>query len=451
MIKIEALFPRKLGVLFQPAPYKILYGGRGGAKSWGAIRAALILGARRKLRILCAREVQNSIADSVHKLIADQIEMLSEQRAPGTTPLREFYRVQEQSIECVNGTEFLFKGLQGRRNNVRQVKSTEGIDIIIIEEADAISKYSWDVVIPTIRKEDSEIWIIFNPQLVSDETYQRFVINPPPNAIVVDINWRDNPWFSEKQNNDRLHMQKTDPLGYPNIWEGVPRVALQGAIFANELNAAYTAKRVTKVPYDPTLPVHTFWDLGWSDLTAIWLAQKSGFEYHLIGYIEESQKTVAWFLQELDKKRYTYGTHFLPHDGRNKLQVAGGSSIKKLIKTARPDHSVRTLPRLPVTDQINYARTVFPLCWFDEVETAPGLERLARFKFDVDEDTGERDRAPLHDINSHGASAFMGFAVSIKHVEKKDRPQEKEDRSGLSHPEFGPFVNADNLGLGWMR
>jgi hypothetical protein len=108
------------------------------------------------------------------------------------------------------------------------------------------------------------------------------------------------------------------------------------------------------------------------------------------------------------------------------------------------------LPRLDATAQINYARTVFPLCYFDEASCAQGLERLARFQFEVDEETGERDRTYKHDINSHGASAFMGFAVSIKHVEKKERPQEQPPRDVPVNPEFGPYVPFGH-GLGWME
>lgn len=376
----------------------------------------------------------------MHKLLSDQI---------GLIGLSDCYDIQDQTIRGHLGTEIIFKGLQGNKNNVRAVKSTEGLDIIWIEEADAITKHSWDTVIPTLRKPEAELWMTFNPQLASDETYKRFVLNPPKGAIVVEMSWRDNPWFSERQEADRLHMLETDPDTYLNVWEGKCRVAMEGAIFAKELRDATAAGRIMKVPYNPTVPVHTFWDLGWSDLTAIWMGQKVGFEYHVIDYMEENQKDAPWFIGEMDKKRYTFGTHHLPHDAANKTQAAKGHSIKRQISDL--GRKVKILPRLPVATQISYARQVFPLCYFDEVKTAPGLERLRRYKYDVDAETGDRDRLPTHDINSHGASAFMGFAVSIKHVDKKDRPKETADRTGMAHPEFGDFVPADNLNLGWMR
>src|SRR5262249_44110905 len=153
--------------LFRPKRYKVLYGGRYGMKSWGAARALLMLGTQKPLRILCARELQNSIKDSVHKLLSDQIEILG---------LREFYDIQQTSIKGVNGTEFSFEGI---RHNISKIRSYEGIDICWVEEAVLVSSTSWETLIPTIRKEGSEIWMTFNPELEQDETYKRFVKDPP--------------------------------------------------------------------------------------------------------------------------------------------------------------------------------------------------------------------------------------------------------------------------------
>jgi phage terminase large subunit len=153
MAASNAQFPAKLQFLFHPQRYKVLYGGRGGAKSWGIARALLIQGTQRPLRILCARETQRSIGDSVHKLLSDQIEALG---------LGAFYAVQKSTILGANGTEFIFAGI---RQNVSNIKSYEACDICWVEEAQTVSKSSWDVLIPTIRKTDSEIWVSFNPDL----------------------------------------------------------------------------------------------------------------------------------------------------------------------------------------------------------------------------------------------------------------------------------------------
>jgi phage terminase large subunit len=149
---VEAKFPKKLRFLFQPKRFKVAKGGRAGGKSWGYARALLIQGAERKLRILCTRETQKSIAESVHHLLKEQISLLG---------LEEFYLVQETSIKGKNGTEFIFSGI--RQQNVATMKSLEDVDICWVEEAQVVTKRSWEVLIPTIRKENSEIWVSFNP------------------------------------------------------------------------------------------------------------------------------------------------------------------------------------------------------------------------------------------------------------------------------------------------
>ena len=176
MTTANAEFPEKLQFLFEPSRYKVLHGGRGGAKSWGVARALLIKGAASPLRILCARELQNSIVESVHHLLQTQIDALK---------LESFYEVQNQLIRGLNGTEFIFAGL---KQNITRIKSFEAVDIVWVEEAQTVSKKSWDTLIPTIRRDNSEIWITFNPELDTDETYQRFVLNPPSDAKVVKVN-----------------------------------------------------------------------------------------------------------------------------------------------------------------------------------------------------------------------------------------------------------------------
>ncbi|MBY0308966.1 MAG: PBSX family phage terminase large subunit, partial [Phycisphaerales bacterium] len=261
----KATFPQKLAFLFQPHRYKVLYGGRGGAKSWGIARALLILGAKKPLRILCAREFQDSIADSVHELLKSQIVALG---------LQAFYEVQKTKITGTNGTEFVFDGL---RHNINSLKSFEGADIVWVEEANNVSKRSWDVLIPTIRKEGSEIWISFNPEMAEDETYKRFVMNPPANAKVVKIGWRDNPWFPKVLMDELLDLKARDHNAYLNVWEGETVQVIDGAIYAKEIKAVLAEGRRTKVRYDPSRPVHTFWDLGRSDRTSIWFVQLAAF------------------------------------------------------------------------------------------------------------------------------------------------------------------------------
>lgn len=398
--------PDKLvDLLFPPARYKVGYGGRGGAKSWGFARTLLAKGKEKPLRILCAREFQKSISDSVHKLLTDQIK---------TMGLDYHYTALQASIKGANGTEFAFAGI---KHNIENIKSFEGFDIVWVEEANNVSKSSWDTLIPTIRKEGSEIWVSFNPELEDDETYKRFVINPPRSARVLKVNWSDNPWFPKVLDDERLELKERDPDAYLNVWEGHCRQSLEGAIYANELRSATEQGRITKVAYDNTKPVHTFWDLGWSDHVSIWFAQAVGFEYRIIDFLQDRQKTVAHFLQELQAKQYVYGTDWLPHDAQSKTLAANGRSIEDLMKAA--GRSVRIVPKLSVEDGINAARTVFTNCWFDEEKCSEGLQALRHYRYEVDPDTKQFSKTPLHDQYSDGADAFRYLAISLR--EPKER------------------------------
>lgn len=200
--------PVKLAFLREPSRYKAAWGGRGGMKSWSFSRALLWLGKQRKLRILCAREYQNSIQESVHWLLSDQIALLG---------YDDFYRVQQQSITGLNGSEFIFKGI---KNNPQAIKSMEGVDICWVEEAQKNSDYSWQILIPTIRRAGSEIWVSFNPDEKTDPTYKRFIVNPPPESRVQKINWQDNPYLPDELRKEKDYLASVDLDAYYHVWEG---------------------------------------------------------------------------------------------------------------------------------------------------------------------------------------------------------------------------------------
>ncbi len=395
-MKTEAKFPAKLRFLFQPSRYKVAYGGRGGAKSWAFARALLLLGARSTLRIPCAREIQNSIKDSVHKLLCDQIKNLG---------LESFYEVQKSLIRGANGTEFTFHGL---RHSVENIKSLEGADICWIEEAQTVSKSSWEMLIPTIRKPGSEIWVTFNPQLETDETYQRFVVHPPTDAVVRKVNWSDNPWFPDVLYQEMLDCKSRSLEDYKTVWEGQCKSTVDGSIYGECLNKAQDDGRITKVPYDATQPVHTFWDLGWRDHTSVWMVQKVGLEFRVIDFLQDQMKPLAWYISELQKRGYVFGEDWLPHDAKAK-QLGSGKSIEELMTAA--GRKVRIVPMLDVVDGINAARNIFNQCWFDVDKCADGLHSLRHYRYDVDPDSGQFSRMPLHDWASHAADAFRYFAV----------------------------------------
>lgn len=414
-------FPDKLQCLFKPSRYKVLYGGRGGAKSWGIARALLIQGATQKHKILCAREIQKSINDSVHSLLVEQIRALN---------LSAFYTVTKTSIIGKNGTEFLFAGL---RSNISNIKSIPGITRAWVEEAQTVSKASMAVLIPTIRENGSEIWLSFNPDLEDDPIYQDFVVSPPTDSIVIKIGWQDNPWFPDVLKQEKDDLQRRNPSEYEHVWEGKCKQAIEGAIFAEEVRLAAEERRITTVKPVPGVPVHTFWDLGLSDNTAIWFVQIVGLEYRILDYYQNSGQKMPHYIEILADRAYNYGEHCLPHDADNE-QLAAASTIKTQLLNAvkaNPElgKTVRIVPRIPKKAlAIDAARSIFGQCLFDKEKTTDGLQCLRRYAYDKDPETGKISKEPRHDIWSHGTDAFLCFAQHFK------RPQLVRQRSTPHSP-----------------
>lgn len=212
-----------LPVLQSSARYKVLYGGRGGVKSWSFAKHAIVRAAYHPVRVLCCREVQTSIKDSVHKLLSEKIVEMG---------VSDMFSITEKSIKGLVGSEFIFKGL---RHNLSEIKSTEGIDICWIEEAEPVSSDSWEVLIPTIRKENSEIWISFNPEDENSSTYQRFVINPPKNCVSKLLTFQNNPWFPDVLREEMEHCREHDPEKFEWVWMGRPRKFGQSVIFKDKV------------------------------------------------------------------------------------------------------------------------------------------------------------------------------------------------------------------------
>ena len=397
-MRITADFPRKLTFLFEPARYKVAHGGRGSGKSWAFARALILMSAKKPLRILCGREVQKSIKDSVHRLLNDQIQALG---------LGASFDVLENEIRGKNGSLFLFAGLS--QHTVESIKSFEGVDICWLEEAQVITKRSYDVLLPTIRKDGSEVWLSLNPDMDTDETYQRFVSNPPASALVEQVNWRDNPWFPAVLEAERQETLRRDPENYDNIWEGKPKRVAEGAIYALELDAAYSDNRVRQVPYDPLLSVHLVWDLGWNDAMTVGFFQRSGAEMRCIDYIEDSFRTLDWYVAEVERRPYRIGTYFIPHDGRAR-DFKTGKSTEEILQAM--GKTVEVLPAASIEEGIKAARMLFPRMYFDADKTSPLLEHLKRYKRTIHLKTNEPG-APLHDEHSHGADMFRYAAMAV--------------------------------------
>lgn len=207
--------------LIKPRRGSVLYGGRGSTKSWSVAMLLVLMSAQSKLRILCCREVQIAIKDSVHTLLKDTIYRLK---------MEPLFDITDVSIRCnKTGSEFIFKGL---KHNINDIRSTEGVDICWVEEAHAVSEDSWRNLIPTIRKPGSRFFITFNPDLEDDATYQRFVVNCPPGFEAFKINYDENPFLSKEILAEAEYDRKVNPEAYDNVWLGNVRRHSDAQVFA---------------------------------------------------------------------------------------------------------------------------------------------------------------------------------------------------------------------------
>jgi phage terminase large subunit len=330
--------------------------------------------------------------------------------------LGSFFSVTQTEIRGANGSEFIFAGLSNL--TAESIKSYEGVDIVWVEEAHKVRQRSWDILIPTIRKDGSEIWVTMNPELDTDDSYVRFVENPPKNARVVDINWRDNPWFPAVLEEERQEFLRQVAAGkrnqddYDNIWEGKCRSAIQGAIFAKELAKAKAGSRIGAFPWDPAKLVYTSWDLGKRDTTAIWFFQQWAGEIRFVDYFEDNGEDITYYLAKLQGKDYKYATHYMPHDAKQD-RLGMPKTIEAVVRDN--GYKVEVIPVRSLKDQINEARLLLARCKFDE-KCAPGLEALRHYHWGYNQVMDELKPEPVHDWSSHGSSAFMGAAMGMKGV-----------------------------------
>ncbi|TNF08550.1 MAG: PBSX family phage terminase large subunit [Gammaproteobacteria bacterium] len=406
--------------LYRPNRYKIRWGGRGGAKSWQFADALLIQGDIRPLKILCCREIQKSIKESVHSLLERRI------KEHGLTG----YTVANTEIKHVNGTHFIFEGLW---QNIDSIKSIDSVDICWIEEANTVSEESWKKLIPSIRKEGSEIWASFNPELKSDPVYQRFVINPPDSADVLKVSWRDNPWFTGVMKDEMEHLKETDYDEYLHVWEGELKQFADGAIYGKQLQLAQKEKRILSIPVDPIAEVHTFWDLGRNDQTAIWFMQRIGAESRFIDYYESRLVGLDHYIQKLKELGYNYGKHYLPHDVEVK-ELSSNRSRREMLEESglKP---IEVVPRIHnVNEGIEQTRRAFSGCYFhkgsDErgLRMEMGMDALANYQYVFDEKHDTFRQSPLHNWASNAADAFRQFGQGYRHV-VIDKPHVSDRRA----------------------
>jgi len=431
-IEPEWEFADHVREIWKPYRYKVLYGGRGGVKSWTVARYLLISGFQEPLRILCGREVQKSIKDSVHQLLADQISLLG---------LEGFYEVLQTEIRGKNGTKFAFTGLSNL--TAETIKSFEGYDKFWGEEAAGFTRRSIDILLPTIRKANSEILFTLNPDLDTDEVYQRFIESPPDNCLLLECSYHNNPWFPDILEEERNTFLRAVEKGarrqeeYDNIWSGKCKPAVDGAIFVDEVRETLSSGRLCAVPYDPKLQVYTVWDLGWNDKMAIGVVQTAASSVRVIGYIEDSHRTYESYVNELLAKPYGKKLEinpraaWLPHDGKARNPQTGLSPIELLPKLGLKTDP-KGVPDIGIKAGIEAARQMFPRVYFDKQNCTPLFNRLRRYARVISPTTDE-PMMPKKDENTHGADMFRYIAVVEKelHNQTQERKPIKYSNRGI--------------------
>lgn len=406
-MQLEIEIPKEFKVLFdldKDLRHIVLYGGRASGKSTSVALSLLILGMNKKLRILCTREVQNSIADSVHKLLSD---LISKYKLNTWEVQKDIIRNKQTS------SEIFFKGLH---NNSQSIKSIEGIDIVWIEEAQSVSADSINTLVPTIRKAGSRLIWTFNRLTENDPVWELIVKKADDRTFVQKINSDAiESLLSKEIIEEREKMRLDNPEMFEHVWLGEPMTSKTGSVFGKQLAQARSDGRITKVPYDASTGVYTAWDLGIGDSTVIWFFQTVGNEIHFIDHYEGSNEDLGHYISYIQNKPYQYTTHFLPHDSKARELQTGMTRVEFF-----NNHGIYNIEVLRPTnfslgqDDIDLvARPKFSLCWFDEEKCQRGLECLRAYHYEYDNKNKLLRNKPEHDWSSHSSSAFI-YALMAK-------------------------------------
>lgn len=419
--KIE-LPPKLLPVFAGKARFRCAHGGRGSGKTRSFAKMAAVMGLQAAIEgksgvVLCAREYMNSLDDS--SMAEVKAAILSD------VWLKENYEVGEKYIRTAphipGRVDFKFVGL---RHNIDSIKSKAKIIVCWVDEAEPVVDSAWAKLIPTVREDGSEIWVTWNPERKQSATNLRFRNTNDPSIRCVEINWRDNPWFPEVLNQDRLRDKQQRPAQYGHVWEGEYATAIEGAYFAKELLQAKLDGRIGKVRPDPLLPIVTYHDIGGSgrqsDAYAIWVFQFVDDEIRVLAHYEAQGQSlryhVNWLRGWCERGGFNRVEVRLPHDGVSEGQGVTGKRYMEHWEDASDgnfEFSVEVIPNAgkgAAQQRIEALRRLFSRLVFDEANTEAGREALAAYHEKIDEQR-QVGMGPEHDWSSHSADAIGLMAV----------------------------------------
>lgn len=428
---IRRLYPE----LFDPSHRDVAYyGGRGGAKSHAIASAIVIQMASAPLRVVCGRETQNSLAESVKQLIEDKIEYLGY--------ANRFERLVAET-RGPGGGLILYKGMR----HPDTVKSLEGADIFWGEEAAALSARSLKIIRPTVRKPGSRLFWSWNPEFDTDPIDRMFrgEAGPPPRSFVRKLGWQDNPWFDETELRAEMeHAYAVDTATAEHVWGGAYVVAFEGAYYAADLKRARDEGRIGLVSADPLMQIRAFWDIGGTgndaDACAIWIAQFVGREIRVLDYYEAVGQPLAAHVNWLRENGYGKALCVLPHDGRNHEKIYKITYEGALREAG---FEVRTIPNQGAGAallRVNAARRLWPSIWINEDTTRGGVKALSAY-CEKRDDKRQMGLGPNHNWASHAADAFGLMAVAYE-----------EPRGGAmgatAQPAISPYGYIPSINIG---
>jgi len=391
--------------LLAPARYKGVYGGRGSGKShfFGELLVETCQAERGTLAV-CIREAQRTLAQSSKRLIESKIASLG---------LGHQFKLFSDKIETPGDGLIIFRGMQD--HTADSIKSLEGFRIAWVDEAQSLSARSLALLRPTIRAEGSELWASWNPRRKSDAVDDFLRTRSPEGAIVINANWRDNPWFPSVLDEERRLDLALYPDRYNHIWEGDYVRAFEGAYFADMLAQAKREGRIGNVSADPLLPLRAFVDIGGAgalaDAFTIWIVQWAGSEIRVLDYYEAVGQVLAFHVNWLRSRGYQNAILHLPHDGVTTNNVTGKryeDHLREAGFTVEPP--VKNQGRGAVMMRIEALRRLGPQLWFNEATTEAGRDALD-FYHERKDDVRNVGLGPEHDWSSHAADALGLMAI----------------------------------------
>ena len=413
-----SLPPKLIPVFTGEARYRGAYGGRGSGKTRSFAIMAAVHGVRcaqaaRSGIILCVREFMNSLDDSSMAEVKAAIQE--------DAFLASWYEIGEKFIRTKDRrVEFKFAGLN---RNVDSVKSKSKILLCWADEAEPIIDLAWQKLIPTVREDQSEIWVTWNPERKNSSTHERFRGNAPDGAKIVELNWRDNPRFPDVLEQERINDFTRRPDHYEHIWEGDFVTVVEGSYYAKAITVAKSEGRVGKVAADPLMTTRAVFDIGGTgkkaDATAIWIVQYVGREIRLLDYYEAQGQPLSTHVGWLRDNGYGKALCVLPHDGSTNDKVYDVSFESALIGAGFDVQVVKNQGTGAAMKRVEAARRLFPSMWFNADTCEAGLDAIGWYHEKRDE---ERNigLGPNHDWASHGADAFGLVAVAYEMPESND-------------------------------